>query len=134
MKLCIPTMDDSGLAGVPSAHFGSAPFFTFVDTETRTVEAIPNSGYEHAHGACRPLDFLGSRPVDAFVCRGMGRRALARLNSAGVNVLVTLEESVEKTLEALQAGRLQEMSVNDACQGHGHGHSHAHGHGRGGCN
>lgn len=131
MKLCIPTMDDSGLTGVPSAHFGSAPFFTFVDTETREVEAVPNSGYEHVHGACRPLDFLGSRPVDAFVCRGMGRRALARLQSAGVNVFVTLEANVESTLDALTDGRLQAMSVDDACQGHGQGHGH--GHGRGGC-
>ena len=33
MKICIPTMDDRGREGMPSDHFGSAPFFTFVDTE-----------------------------------------------------------------------------------------------------
>ena len=28
MKICIPTMDDRGREGMPSDHFGSAPFFT----------------------------------------------------------------------------------------------------------
>ncbi len=67
MKICIPTMDDHGLKGMPSDHFGSAPFFTFVDTETGEVETQPNGGAHHVHGACRPLDFLGSCPVDATV-------------------------------------------------------------------
>lgn len=133
MKLCIPTMDDSGLTGMPSAHFGSAPFFTFVDTETREVEAVRNNGSGHQHGACRPLEFLGVRPVDALICQGLGRGALARLQEAGVNVFVTREDSVEKALAALQEGRLQEMTVNDACRGHSHGHSHSHSHGGGGC-
>lgn len=127
MKFCIPTLDDAGLTGVPSDHFGSAPFFTFVDTETREVEAVPNNGSGHAHGACRPLDFLEVRPVEALVCRGLGRGALARLQNAGVNVFITPEENVEKTMIALQEGRLRKMSVHEACQGHSHGH------GRGGC-
>ena len=62
----------------PHDHFGSAPFFTFIDTETMAVEAVRNGGASHVHGACRPLDFLGARPVEAVVCRGLGRRAFSR--------------------------------------------------------
>jgi predicted Fe-Mo cluster-binding NifX family protein len=131
MKLCIPTMDDKGLQAVPSAHFGSAPFFTFVDTDTGEVEAQRNGGDHHAHGACRPLDFLGTRSVDAIVCRGLGRRAFSRLESGGVAVYVSLEKDVEATVAAFKDGRLRHLTSEEACQGHDHDHGHGHGQGLG---
>ena len=127
MKLCIPTMDDKGLQGMPSDHFGSAPFFTFVDTDTGEVEAQRNGGEHHVHGACRPLDFLGTRPVDAIVCRGLGRRAFSRLENGGISVFVTLEKDVEATVAAFKDGRLRHLTSEEAC----HGHDHAHGPGLG---
>jgi predicted Fe-Mo cluster-binding NifX family protein len=129
MKVCIPTMDDRGLEGLPSDHFGSAPFFTFIDTDSGEVEAVRNGGANHVHGSCRPLEFLGTRPVDAVVCRGIGRGALSKLQNGGLQVFITLEMSVEKTLGALKEGRLRQMTSDEACQGHSHGSSPA---GRGG--
>jgi len=123
MRLCVPTMDDRGLRGMPSDHFGSAPFFTFVDTGTGEVEARRNGGAHHAHGACRPLDFLGSQPVDAIVCRGLGKRAFSRLKIGGIPVYVTLESDVGATVAALKEGRLRMLTSEEACQGHGHGHA-----------
>lgn len=125
MKVCIPTMDDLGKEGMPSDHFGSAPFFTFVDTETGEYEPVRNGGSSHVHGACQPLKFLGSRPVDAVIVRGLGRRAFARLADAGVKVYVTLEKNAEDTISALEDGRLRPLSSEEACHGHdggGRGH------------
>ena len=127
MKICIPTLDDRGLEGMPSDHFGSAPFFTFVDTETEAVETQPNGGANHVHGACRPLDFLGTNPVDAIVCRGLGRRAFSRLKEGGITVFVTLEKDVRATLSALEEGRLRELTAEEACHGHSHGGGQGHG-------
>ena len=132
MNICIPTMDDRGREGMPSDHFGSAPFFTFADTETGKYEAVRNGGSAHVHGACQPLMFLGTRPVDAIVCRGLGRRALSRLADAGVQVFVTLEKNAEDTVAALKDGRLRLLTSEEACHGHehgGHGHGHGHAHG-----
>ena len=131
MKLCIPTMDDRGLQGMPSDHFGSAPFFTFVDTDSGEIETQRNGGAHHVHGACRPLDFLGTREVDAVVCRGLGKRAFARLRNGGVEVYVTLERDVESTIQAFKDGRLRELSSEEACHGHGHEDAHVPGRGRG---
>ena len=131
MKLCIPTMDDKGLQGMPSDHFGSAPFFTFVDTDTGEVEAQRNGGASHVHGACRPLDFLGTRPVDAIVCRGLGRRAFSRLENGGIAVYVTLEKDVGATVAAFKDGRLRHLTSEEACHGHDHAHSPGLGRGRG---
>lgn len=137
MKLCIPTMDDRGMEAVTSDHFGSAPFFTLVDTETGECETIANRD-SRAHGTCQPLEFLGPSSVDVMLCKGLGRRAFARLQSAGVDVYVTREGNVKSSVEAFQEDRLQAMNERQACGGrhgghHGghHGGSH-HGH-HGGC-
>lgn len=127
MKLCVPTMDNRGLQGMPSDHFGSAPFFTFVDTESGSVEAVRNGGAHHVHGACKPLEFLGKRPVDAIVCRGLGQRAFGRLQGAGIDIYVTLERDVGTSVEALKAGRLRQLTSEEACHGHGEGDDHGHG-------
>ena len=142
MKICIPTMDNRGKEGMPSDHFGSAPFFTFVDTETGEYEAVRNGGSSHVHGACQPQKYLGTRPVDAIICRGLGRRAFSRLADAGIEVFVTLEKNAEETVVALEDGRLRPLSSEEACHGHDHGGSgHANrfpqghgGFGRGGRN
>jgi len=130
MKICIPTMDDRGMDGMPSDHFGSAPYFTFFDTSTEETQVERNGGAHHVHGACRPLDFLGRHPVDAIVCRGLGKRAFSRLRDAGIEVFVTLEPDVKTTIEAMSQGRLRKLTSEEACHGHGHsgaGHAHAHG-------
>ena len=128
MRICIPTLDDRGLESMPSDHFGSAPYFTFVDTEGGEVEVQPNAGANHVHGACRPLDFLGTRTVDAIVCRGLGKRAFVRLQGSGIEVYVTLEVDVEGTVSAFKDGRLKRLESEEACHGHSHDHGHGHGH------
>ena len=127
MNVCIPTMDDRGQEGLPSDHFGSAPFFTFVDTETEEYQAVRNGGSAHVHGACQPLKFLGTRPVDVVLCRGVGRRAFTRLADAGVQVYVTLEKNAEDSVAALKEGRLRLLTSEGACHGHGQGGHGGHG-------
>ena len=55
MKICIPTEDNRGLEGMVCGHFGSAPFFTLVDTDSGSCEIIGNSASEHGHGGCGEL-------------------------------------------------------------------------------
>lgn len=119
MRICIPTADGSGLAASAYAHFGSAPFFTLVDTDTNEVTVVPNAGSEHQHGACQPLRQLRSHPFDAVVCRGMGRRALANLAEEGIQVYVTPCNTVSEIVEAVGGGDVRLLTPQDACQGHG---------------
>jgi len=127
MKLCIPTKDDRGPEAQPFGHFGSAPFFTLVDTDTGEIEVVANSNPHHRHGTCHPMRQLRDRGLDAVVCRGLGRRALAVLEGAGVDVMVASEGNVTDILVAVQEGALQPLTADEACRGHGHGHGHGHG-------
>ena len=42
MKLCIPTRTDEGLEATSTGHFGSAPYFTLVDTESEELTTLAN--------------------------------------------------------------------------------------------
>jgi predicted Fe-Mo cluster-binding NifX family protein len=131
MRICIPTVDDGGPEAIPSDHFGSAPYFTFFDSDAGQWEVVRNGAGTGVHGACRPLDFLRERPVHAVLCRGLGRRALERLKSWGARVCVTAEPRAGGSVEAFLAGRLDEISEADACAGQGHHHHPDPGQGRG---
>ena len=76
MKLCFPIDGDRGMASEVSAHFGSAPMFAVVDTDTGDCRVIENSNHQHDHGGCRPLASLEGCAVDVVVTRGIGPGAL----------------------------------------------------------
>ena len=128
MRICIPTEDDLGMEGKVCGHFGSAPFYTLVDTESGSCETIGNSHDKQGHGACAPVDRLRAHQLDAIVCKGMGRRAIAALSRAGVDILLTEEMTVSRAVAAARQSRLRLLSPQDACSGHWHGHGHTCGH------
>lgn len=133
MKICVPTEDDGGLDAATFDHFGSAPYFTVVDTEGGDPEVVPNRGHRHRAGQCHPLEHLHDRGIDAVVCRGLGRRAYAALAQGEIEVLVSKKETVREVIEAVRSGEAERLSEDEACAGHGHGHRHGRGHGGGTC-
>jgi predicted Fe-Mo cluster-binding NifX family protein len=132
--MCIPTRDERGMQSEVFDHFGSAPFFTLVDSESGQVVVKHNTNVHHGHGGCHPLRQFGLQSIDAVVCQAMGRKAVASLKEAGVQVFV-LDEDAGRTVQSVVAAareeRLKPFSENDACQGRGHGHGPGGCHGNG---
>ena len=121
MKLCIPTEDSGGLDARVCAHFGSAPFFTVVDTESEVIELLNNQNVSHSHGDCNPVSSIDSQKVDAVVCGGLGKRALMRLQQSGFEVYLSRSQSVREVVAEQKAGTLHKARVEEACGGHSHG-------------
>ena len=119
MRVCIPAADDSGLDAPIHGHFGSAPWFVLADTESGDFDVIRNTDTGH-HGTCSPLRQFESRGLDAIVCAGMGRRAVASLEGTGIQVYITGESTVTGALEAARDGGLRRLAEEDACRGHAH--------------
>jgi len=94
MKLCIPTEDNSGLTGRVSAHFGSAPWFTLVDSESGAVRTEANQEHLHRPGHCDAAQSIFGLGVEAVVCSGLGRRAFHSMQRAGIEVYLTESPSV----------------------------------------
>lgn len=124
MQICIPVLDDRGLDSQVSAHFGSAPAFMIVDTESGRRHLIDNRNQHHAHGMCQPLAALAGEPVEGIVVGGIGTGALMKLQAAGIAVYRAVHPTVGETLAALTAGSLQLLGHDETCGGH-HGHQHA---------
>lgn len=124
MRICIPTHGDEGLGAEVAGHLGRAPFLTLVDTESGALDVIANA--PHRDGQCQPVAPIEGRGVDAIVCLGLGGRALATLEAAGIRVLTTRASRVDQVLSALRAGALREMSAQDACAGHHHDEGGCH--------
>jgi predicted Fe-Mo cluster-binding NifX family protein len=135
MNICIPITRDNGLQSPVNPHFGSAPIFMIVDTGNGSCQAIANrDSHHHAHGMCQPLEQLAGQTVDAVVVGGIGMGALGKLKAAGIRVFFSEHPTVEKTVDAFQAGRLREVTPATACAHRGNGpHEHAwEGSGKGG--
>lgn len=123
MKICIPTQTKEGLNARVFGHFGSAPYFTLYDTDSGQVQTLDNTNAHHAHGMCHPVGVVAPAGVDAVVCMGMGRRAVEKLNEAGIKAYRMDAETVAELVEKYKAGQLVELTVENAC-GHHHGGCH----------
>jgi predicted Fe-Mo cluster-binding NifX family protein len=117
----MPTLDDAGLGGRLAAHFGSAPYYTFVETDSGACDVVSNTHARHEHGTCEAAAGMSSQAVDAVVCQGLGRHALAGLAAAGIAVFVADEVSVSGAVDGFRAGRLERLTEEAACGG-GRGH------------
>jgi predicted Fe-Mo cluster-binding NifX family protein len=124
MRICIPTHGDEGLEASVASHFGRAPFLTLVDTESGETAVLANA--PHGEGHCNPTGPLEGRGVEAVLCSGVGRRAVAALEGAGIRVLVTQAQRVDEAVNALRSGAVRVLGVSEACGGH-------HGEGGGDC-
>jgi len=124
MTICIPTAGPAGLTDTVYGHFGSAPYFTIVDTDSNHVSVVDRGSHEHEHGTCAPAADLIDGRVNAVACGGMGRKALARLTDAGIRVFLTRGSTPAAAVEEILTGVAEECTEEHACGGHGH-HHHA---------
>ncbi len=126
MRLCFPVQRDEGITSAVYNHFGSAPLFIVVDTDTKEAGTIVNRDQHHAHGACNPIKAIDNQKIDAVVVGGIGAGALTRLNQLGIRVyraqLPTVRENVSLFLEQ----KLSEYALQGCCSGHSHSGPCAH--------
>ncbi len=121
MKICFPTETLQGLQSPVYEHFGSAPGFVIVDTESKDVEEINNSDLHHAHGMCQPLKALGGRVVDAIAVGGIGMGALMKLQAQGIRVFRVTQGTVGQNVQFILKNNLPEFDAGFTCAGHAGG-------------
>ena len=120
MKICFPVVEAKGLESEVYGHFGSAPAFIVVETETKAVSAIQNNDMHHDHGACNPLKALDNQRVDAVVVGGIGFGALNKLKQSGIKVFQAQALTVNENVQLIHSQNLPEFSPQNTCAGHGH--------------
>lgn len=118
MKVCFPVNEPAALESEVFGHFGSAPAFLLVDTESDSVEVITNSDRHHAHGMCNPFTAIAGRTVDSVVVGGIGGGALMKLNGAGIEVYRASALTVRENLALYVSGQLPLVKPGGTCSTH----------------
>ncbi|MFH1640433.1 MAG: NifB/NifX family molybdenum-iron cluster-binding protein [Candidatus Omnitrophota bacterium] len=119
MRICIPTENKEGLNSKVCGHFGSAPYFTIYDTKSETFRTVDNTNTHHSHGMCHPIGVLGISSIDAVVCRGMGMRAVQKLNEANIKAYKAEADTVAGIIKKYKDNELAEITPENACAQHG---------------
>jgi predicted Fe-Mo cluster-binding NifX family protein len=112
MKIAIASDDGKTI----SPHFGKAEGFVIFEVhgqEVRSSGYRQNSftghalGIESHHREDRHKTIIEAlRDCDVVISRGMGRRLYEDLKNAGINPLITDEDSVDKAIEMYMKGML----------------------------
>ncbi len=126
MRVCFPVHHDEGIESKVYNHFGSAPAFVVVDTETSVVGMIKNRDQHHAHGSCNPLQALDNQKIDAVVVGGIGAGALGKLNQSGIKVYRAQSQTIKENIALFASQSLSEFTLQGCCGGHSHGGTCAH--------
>jgi predicted Fe-Mo cluster-binding NifX family protein len=121
-RIAIPSVNNGGLDGQRSGHFGHCDVFTIVDVEDgeiKEVSTIPNQ--EHVQGGCMvPVNFLAGHNVNALIVGGIGMRPLMGFRQVGIDVYHdAVRPEIRPVVEDLIAGRLPIISDDQVC-GCGH--------------
>jgi predicted Fe-Mo cluster-binding NifX family protein len=126
MKVCFPVLKAEGMNSEVYGHFGSAPAFIVVETDSNDVTTINNDDQHHAHGACNPMKALNNQKVDAIVVGGIGAGALIKLNQQGIKVFHAQAQTVRENIQRLRDQNLLEFTLQHTCAGHGQGMGCSH--------
>jgi predicted Fe-Mo cluster-binding NifX family protein len=118
MKICFPVQHDDGIDSIVYNHFGSAPVFVVVDTDTNGLSAINNRDQHHSHGACSPMKALDNQKVDAIVVGGIGAGALTRLNQMGIIVHRSAAPTIRENMALFTSQKLPVLTLQGCCGGH----------------
>ena len=123
MKICFPIAENQGLDSEVYGHFGSAPQFIIVDTDTREVCGIHNKDKSIRRKTCATLKALGGQDVDAIVVGGIGAGALMGLNRAGLQVYQARGSTLVIVFVVPAQTELPVLTPEQTCGGHSHGHN-----------
>ena len=117
MKVCVPTMNQGGMDDMVSPHFGRAPTFTIVDTETKEVEVLPNTS-EHMGGIKLAPEIVSEAGVQVMICSGLGSKAVQMFSQFGIEVFIGAGGTVRDMIGAWESGALQKATEETACREH----------------
>ena len=102
---------DSSPASPVDERFGRCACFMIWDPDSKSYDALSNSGTEVAHGAgTGATQALIKRNVGIVISQRVGPKAFIALEQAGIKILGgVIGKTVESALQSYQAGELQQI-------------------------
>ena len=121
-RIAVPSMQEGGLDGKRSGHFGHCDTFTLIDVKDGAIEKVSTINNEtHVQGGCMvPVNLLASNKVNALIVGGIGMRPLMGFRQVGIDVYHDDQRpDIRPVVEDLIAGKLAMIQENQVCGGGG---------------
>jgi predicted Fe-Mo cluster-binding NifX family protein len=119
-RIAVPSIEQGGLDGQRSGHFGHCDVFTLIDVEGGEVKNVTTvNNQSHVQGGCMvPVDLLAANKVNALIVGGIGMRPLMGFRQVGIDVYYDeIRPEIRPVVEDLIAGKLPRISDNQVCGG-----------------
>jgi predicted Fe-Mo cluster-binding NifX family protein len=119
-RIAVPSIEQGGLDGQRSGHFGHCDVFTLVDVEGGIVKKVTTiNNQSHVQGGCMvPVDLLAANKVNALIVGGIGMRPLMGFKQVGIDVYYDeTRPEIRPVVQDLIAGKLPRISDNQVCGG-----------------
>lgn len=121
-RIAIPSVEQGGLDGTRSGHFGHCDVFTLVDVEGGEIKEVTTvANQEHVQGGCMvPVNLLAQHKVNALIVGGIGMRPLMGFKQVGIDVYHDAQRAeIRPVVEDLIAGNLPQIADDQVCGGGG---------------
>ena len=121
-RIAVPSIEEGGMDGKRSGHFGHCDVFTLIDVKDGEIENVSTiSNKEHVQGGCMvPVNLLAENRVNALIVGGIGMRPLMGFRQAGIDVYHdAVRPEIRPVVEDLIAGKLSQIEDNQVCGGGG---------------
>jgi len=118
MKIAFPIENNKGLESLIYDHFGRAPEFLIVDTETLSCQPISNNKLSDENSGCKSHVFTDHPEVNAIITECIGDGSLRNLTKAGIKVYKATKGSINKHIDLFNGGSLNLFHMLDICRLH----------------
>lgn len=123
MKIAITAETDAGLESPVAQHFGHAPYFVLADIADGAVSAtqVITNPFAESHEPGQIPAFIHEQGAEVMISGGMGGRAIAFFEQAGIKTATGATGSVHQALQAYLNEGLQGAAPCAESVAHGHG-------------
>lgn len=121
-RIAVPSVEQGGIEGMRSGHFGHCDVFTLIDVENGKIKEVSTiDNQSHVQGGCMvPVNLLAGHNVNALVVGGIGMRPLMGFKQVGIDVYHDDQRpEIKPVVEDLIAGKLPRIADDQVCGGGG---------------
>lgn len=124
-RIAISTLDNKGLDGLVSEHFGRCAYFTIAEIEDNRIQSVKtiDNPYANNHAPGQIPEFIQRQGATVMLAGGMGRRAVTFFEQYGIEAVTGAAGTVLQAVQAYLDGQLNGASPCAESQDH-HRHDH----------
>ncbi len=111
MKIAVTAEKNNGFESKVNTHFGRAPYFAVVDTETDNIELIKNEAANASGGAgISAAQLIADRGVDVLISGSVGPKAYTALSSGNIEMYIIQQGTVREAVDSFNGDKLSQLN------------------------